>query len=163
MPPPTDRRARGHGRGTRYGARGVRRGPGIGRAGPYNRPQGAPGGNLPPNPNRRWEYANLLQQQATLIKREETKPSPHMYRYICPEPGCGVSANDAREISRHYNWSEPPLHPGREHVPSRTLQGVFYKDWLRDENLEATKYATTDKEFYDEFELEHGTSERQKE
>ncbi|RMD41095.1 hypothetical protein DV735_g4040, partial [Chaetothyriales sp. CBS 134920] len=160
MPPPSDPRAPGHGRGTRYGFRGVRRGRPQARPNRREEARAARGNTNTPT-NHRWSFEYLLQQQTNAITREETRPSPHTYRYICPQPGCGVSANDAREISRHYNWSDPPLHPGLEHVPSRTLQGVLYKDWLKDENLEATKYATTDDEFYEELANEVPVFERQ--
>ncbi|RMZ75042.1 hypothetical protein DV737_g5506, partial [Chaetothyriales sp. CBS 132003] len=149
-------RAAFHGRGARYGNRG-KRNRGQARVNPKKQSRADR-----ENPNRRWEYEYLLQQQADAIEREKTKPSPHRYRYICPQPGCGVSANDAREISRHYNWSNPPLHPGLEHVPSRTLQGVLYKDWLKDEDLYATKYATSNEEFYEELAKEVSQYERQK-
>ncbi|RMZ88070.1 hypothetical protein DV736_g4707, partial [Chaetothyriales sp. CBS 134916] len=146
MPKPTDSRASSHGRAARYGNRGNgKRARARARINPKKQSKADR-----ENPNRRWEYEYLIQQQVEAIEHENTKPSPHRYRYICPQPGCGVSANDAREISRHYNWSSPPLHPGLEHVPSRTLQGVLYKDWLKDEDLYATKYATSNQEFYEE-------------
>ena len=58
---------------------------------------------------------------------------PH--RYICYMVGCGVNANNARELSRHFNWSDPPIHPGFRHDPSRVIKEVYYSDWLLDDDL----------------------------
>ena len=103
--------------------------------------------------NHRWEEDFLLEQQAKAMKAERTKPSQWKYRYICYLVGCGVSSNNAREFSRHFNHSDPPIHPGQTCVPAKVIK-VLYKDWLRDEDLYATKYATDAQEFYDELRKE---------
>ena len=79
---------------------------------------------------------------------------PHRYMV-----GCGVNANNAKEISRHFNWSDPPIHPGFTHNPSRVIKEVYYSDWLLDDDLYATKYATTTQEFYDTLRIDKPLSD----
>ena len=53
-------------------------------------------------------------------------------------------------MSRHFNKSNPSIHEGQRCNPSKVIKKVFYKDWLRDEDLYCTTYATTSREFYEE-------------